>query len=197
MFKSRTVELRGNKFVVSHKSSGILSNSLWIYLGIATFYGKNIYKKIFEPIVKQFKEWTDLFFLLFLISCFISIVIFIVSFPIASTHINHNIHTCINEGLFCDTLLMYCEKKYSNSGLKHELYDCLYNIMDQNYWSEYKKIFSYWFYQSFYYFGFIILSCILLIFSIRAISFSIYWFTKRIIDAKNSFCDNIPEIEMV
>jgi phenylalanyl-tRNA synthetase beta subunit len=33
--------------------------------------------------------------------------------------------------------------------------------------------------------------------SIRGISFSIHWITKRIIYAKKSFCDNIPEIEMV
>jgi len=197
MFKSRTVELGGNKFVVSHKSSGILSNNIWIYLGVAIFYGKNIYKKIFEPIVKQIKEWSDLFFLIFLFSCFISIIICIVSFPIASININDNIYSCINEGLYCNTLVMYCNKEYSNSGLKHELYGCLYNAMNQNYWSEYKNIFSYWIYQSFYYFGFIILSCIFVTLSIRGISFSIHWITKRIIYAKNSFCDNIPEIEMV
>lgn len=195
MFKSRTVELGGNKFVVSHKSSGILSNNIWIYLGIATFYGKNIYKKFFEPIVKQIKELSDLFFLIFLIYCFISIIIFIISFPIASTNMDYNVNTCIDEGLFCNTLLMYCKKEYSNS--RHELYDCLYNAMNQNYWREYKNIFSYWFYQSFYYYGFIILSYIFVILLIRGISFSIHWITKRIIDAKNSFCDNIPEIEMV
>jgi len=197
MFKSRTVELGGNKFVVSHKSSGILSNNIWIYLGVATFYGKKIYKKFFEPIVKQIKEWSDLFFLLFLILGFISIIIFIVSFPIASTRINHDIHECIDEGLYCNTLLMFCEKEYSNSVLKHELYGCLYNIMNQNYWTEYKNNFSYWIYQSFYYITLIILSCIGIVLLIRSISFTIHWSTKKIIDAKNSFCDNIPEIEMV
>lgn len=197
MFKSKTVELGGNKFIVSHKSAGILSNNMWIYLGVATFYGKNIYKKRVEPIIKQIKEWSDLLFLLFLIFCFLSILIFIITFPLTSNFINNSIHTCIDEGLYCDTLVIYCKKEYLNNALKHELYECLENIIKQNYWSEYKKNYSYWFIHTFYYFGIVILSCISLFLAIRYIYFSIFWIIKRIIDAKNSFCDKIPEIEMV
>lgn len=197
MFKSKTVELGGNKFIVTHKSSGILSNNLWIYLAFVSFYSKLVYKKIFEPFVKLIKVWYDFFILLIFIICFISFVIGITTFAVTTFNIDYNIYTCIDNGLYCETILLHCEKEFLNNNLRNDLYACIYDIMNQSYWTEYRKNYSYWFSISFYYFIMVVLFCVVLIYGIRGINFSIQWITKKIMLLKNDFCDNIPNIEMV
>lgn len=200
-FKSKTVELGGNKFRITHKSSNVLSNKLWITLGMTYYFVKEVYKICLGPIIQKINEWSDLFVMLSLIFGFITVVIGILALPITTMLLDQEIHSCISEGYECENLINYCENEYKNSqynkNISNDLWNCMHNINYYNYWIEYKK-------NLFHYLSLVTYYFILAIVIIFLIAYVIYFLNKiikyvidKITILKNNISEQIPEIEMV
>ena len=144
MFKSKTVELGGNKFKISHKSSNILSSNIWLLLGFVCYYVKIIHKLTLKPILKIIYEWTDFLLVIFSSTVLMLLIISFVTFAITSNYIDQIIHSCSTKNIDCFDIIKYCEEEFNSfiNDLEHNT-DILYTCLNKT---------SNYFYQYFYHF---------------------------------------------
>jgi hypothetical protein len=200
MFKSKTVELGGNKFKITHKSSNILSSNIWLILGFVCYYLKIMHKFTLKPIIKIINDWADLLFFVFSTSIIIFVIIGIITFAVTSSHIEQVIHSCTDKNNDCSEIIKYCFNEINSlqNDLRHTT-DIIWTCMHKpsNYWSQYFSHLKYWNTFIFYYFGLIIASFFALTFTIQIIIMLINSIIEKVINIKNNITENIPEIEMV
>jgi hypothetical protein len=112
-FKSKTVELFGNKYEVSNKSSSLINNNFMLCIGFIKYNLKKINKIILKPIINTCINIISHDYLigLSIILCLVLFLLLFVTFIITFAEIDIRINTCDNN---CETYKKYCDNYMGN-----------------------------------------------------------------------------------
>ena len=112
-FKSKTIELFGSEFEVSHKANNVINNNFLVYLGLGKYYLKKAHKYTISPIINGFNylqsyglfEPLLFLFLMYLVTVLILII------PTTFAQIDYLVDNCFTG---CDLIDKYCSHLKNN-----------------------------------------------------------------------------------
>lgn len=114
IFKSKTIELFGYDFEVSHKANNVINNRFLILLAFIKYYIKKLYNVIFCPIIKCINYLKEHgFFEPIICVLFMHLIfsVFIIVTPNTFSEINYRVDNCFARD--CELFDKYCEE-YKN-----------------------------------------------------------------------------------
>lgn len=191
LFKSKTVELFGNKYEVSNKSSSSINNKFMLCIGFIKYHLLKINKIILNPLMDtiHYIRMHDFFEPIVFILCMLMFLLLFFTFIISYAHIDKIINTCNNE---CEIYKKYCEKYIGDKG------ECIRNNI--YFYQVYIELFSIgitWYINALYYVSicaFAIGITINIIYFIFQLMILIY---DKIYTQVVEFNEKIPDFELV